>query len=333
MRYRIPVLSALTTVTVVLAVLLMAGGVAGASGGSSRSGGSSTSSGSGGSGSRSHIVRSGDSVQSIARRYGVEADDVRAANGIVDDRLYLGSRLLIDGSASSGTPAKQSSGQAKATSSSAPAKGGATYEVKEGDVLERIARRHGVRLSDLLAANDMTATSLIIPGDDLRIPAKGTGDSSGSSSDGSTSEASSGRSDDRSSGAVGPDLRCPVPGASFMNDWGFPRDGGTRFHEGTDLFAPAGTTIVAPISGTLAFATNPLGGSTFTITSPTGWVVYGAHLSKSIGSSRTVAAGEPVARVGTSGNAAGGTAHLHFGLKRAGGRAINPYPSILAACG
>ena len=36
-------------------------------------------------------------------------------------------------------------------------------------------------------------------------------------------------------------IRCPVQGgATFMNDWGFPRSGG-RFHEGNDLFAPAGT--------------------------------------------------------------------------------------------
>ncbi len=196
MRYRMPVLSALTTVATVLAVLLMAGGVAGASGGSGRSGSSSSSSTSGGSGSGSHIVRSGDSVQSIARRYGVEADDVRAANGIVDDRLYLGSRLLIDGSASSGTSTKQSTGQARTTSSSGSGKGGTTYEVKEGDVLERIARRHGVRLADLLAANDMTATSLILPGDELRIPAKGTGGAVTSSGDAGPAT-SSGRSDER----------------------------------------------------------------------------------------------------------------------------------------
>ena len=225
MRYRMPVLSALTTVATVLAVLLTAGGVAGASGGSGRSGSSSSSSTSGGSGSGSHIVRSGDSVQSIARRYGVEADDVRAANGIVDDRLYLGSRLLIDGSASSGTSTKQSTGQAKTTSSSGSGKGGTTYEVKEGDVLERIARRHGVRLADLLAANDMTATSLILPGDELRIPAKGAGGSGTSSSDAGSAvsaDRSDEQSENKSSGAVGPDLRCPVPGASVHERLGLP---------------------------------------------------------------------------------------------------------------
>ena len=40
---------------------------------------------------------------------------------------------------------------------------------------------------------------------------------------------------------------CPVPGATFVNDWGFPRSGG-RAHEGTDLFAPRGTPDPSPRS-------------------------------------------------------------------------------------
>ena len=56
-----------------------------------------------GDGTTTHIVASGDTVQSIARRYGVSADDIRAANGIVDDQLYRGARLLIDAGADAHT--------------------------------------------------------------------------------------------------------------------------------------------------------------------------------------------------------------------------------------
>ncbi|HLU42604.1 MAG TPA: LysM peptidoglycan-binding domain-containing M23 family metallopeptidase [Microthrixaceae bacterium] len=242
-----------------------------------------------------HVVRSGDTVHAIARLHGVSPDDVRAANGIVDDRLYAGARLRI-------VPG--------AAGSSGSSGGGGTHVVEPGDVPIHIARDHGVALDDLLALNGLTMTSLIMPGDVLRIPG------------GSGSWA----------GAVGtwPRVVCPVPGASYMNSWGFPR-GTSRFHQGTDLFAPRGTTIRAPVTGQLTFSENRLGGLTFTIETPSGWVAYGAHLSDTIGDSRWVAAGDPIGRVGDSGNARGGDPHLHLELDRGAG-AVNPYPSLLAAC-
>ena len=125
---------------------------------------------------------------------------------------------------------------------------------------------------------------------------------------------------------------CPVPGASFMNDWGFPR-GSSRFHEGTDMFAPKGTTIVAPVSGVVSFGSNNLGGTTFNISTADGWVVYGAHLADTIGSGGQVAAGTPIGTVGNSGDADGGDTHLHLMVRPADGRPANAYPSVLTACG
>ena len=206
--------------------------------------------------------------------------------------------------------------------------------IKDGDYLDGIARHHGVRLSALLAANGLTASSLILPGDRLVIPSRhASSDSVTSSSSGSSSSGSSSGSGSSSLTASGPQLRCPVPGASFMNDWGFPRDGGSRFHQGTDMFAPKGTTVRAPASGTVVYGSNHLGGRTFNLTTSDGWVFYGAHLSATIGSDRNVTKGEAIAKVGNSGDASGGATHLHVGLKRAGGRARNPYPFLLAACG
>ena len=271
-------------------------------------------------GRRTHIVRPGDTVAGIARRYGVSADSVRAANGIVDDELYRGARLIIDGSIGGGSSDGSSASRADARSSSSSS--GGRYTVEEGDTLSGIAEDHGVSLSALLKANHMTSRSLILPGHTVVIP--------GSTRSRAPSRRPSGS---RSAGSVGPDLRCPVPGSSFMNDWGFPRDDGGRFHEGTDIFAPRGTTVRAPASGTVVFGRNHLGGTTFTLTTATGWEIYGAHMSATIGSSRSVRAGEAIGWVGNTGNAAGGDTHLHMGLKRVGGRAMNPYPSVRAACG
>lgn len=329
-------------------------------------------------GSGHHVVRPGDTVPSIARRYGVDADTLRRANGIVDDRLYVGARLRL--SDPNGTLPTTRISSSTPSAGGAAAGSGSAYTVREGDVLSRIAERLGVRLSALLAANDLEADDLIMVGDELVIPS-GTGGSSGSSSSSSAdsgrytvkdgdvlariarrhgvslsallaandlqsddlimegdrlvipagSSRSSNESTTSSSGSTAA-LVCPVPGASFMNDWGFPR-GSSRFHEGTDLFAPTGTTIVAPASGSVSFGSNNLGGTTFTLSSDSGWVFYGAHLDDTIGSSGRVSAGTPIGTVGDSGNAAGGDPHLHLGMKPAGGQAINPYPSIAAACG
>ncbi|MHB1137350.1 MAG: LysM peptidoglycan-binding domain-containing protein [Microthrixaceae bacterium] len=379
---------------VLLALAVVVVGLAPTAAGASGGGADTVPSGALG-GLRYHVVAPGDTVGSIAQTYGVDADVLRRANGLVGDRLYRGARVLVDppnaalgraaSDAASSSTSSSGGGATTGSGSSAsvgtyvveegdvleriarrqgvklsnllaandlsassvimpgqrltiPTAGsgttvssgsGSTYVVEEGDVLERIARHHGVKLSALLSANGLNATTLILPGKVLAIPAGGSGSSSGSGSGSSGSAASDGTG---STSWIGPRIICPVPGASFMNDWGFPR-GSERFHEGTDMFAPAGTTIVAPVSGTLAFGSNGLGGTTFTITSPDGWVVYGAHMSDTIGSGGQVAAGTPVGRVGSSGNAAGGDAHLHLSIKPSAGRSTNPYPSVIAACG
>ena len=44
------------------------------------------------------------------------------------------------------------------------------YVVQNGDTLFGIAGRMGVRLADLLRANDLTVDSLIMPGQQLTVP-------------------------------------------------------------------------------------------------------------------------------------------------------------------
>ena len=73
----------------------------GALGLSATAAGATPGSGTSSSGQRIHVVQPGDTVQSIARQYGVSADDVRVANGIVDDKVYAGAGLVIDSGASS----------------------------------------------------------------------------------------------------------------------------------------------------------------------------------------------------------------------------------------
>jgi LysM repeat protein len=50
-----------------------------------------------------------------------------------------------------------------------------SYRVRPGDTASGIARKFGVSLTALLNANGMTVTTIIRPGDRLRIPSKSPG--------------------------------------------------------------------------------------------------------------------------------------------------------------
>jgi len=124
-------------------------------------------------------------------------------------------------------------------------------------------------------------------------------------------------------------LVCPVPGASFSNDWGDPRSGG-RVHQGNDLFAPTGTAALAVIGGTVSYANEGLGGLVAYLAGSNGNTYYYGHFSQFVGGARTVAQGEVIGLVGQTGNAQG--PHVHFEIRVGGGSPINPYPTLASIC-
>lgn len=44
---------------------------------------------------REHVIERGDTLTMIAKRYQVHPDNIRAANGLTDDRLEVGTVLRI----------------------------------------------------------------------------------------------------------------------------------------------------------------------------------------------------------------------------------------------
>jgi murein DD-endopeptidase MepM/ murein hydrolase activator NlpD len=127
-----------------------------------------------------------------------------------------------------------------------------------------------------------------------------------------------------------PGMVCPVQGAvAYADTWGAPRSGG-RSHQGVDMMAGSGTTLVAVVSGSANFKQTPLGGNSIWLTGNDGNRYFYAHLSAFEGSSRSVSQGEVVGYVGSTGNAF--TPHLHFEVHPGGGVAVNPYPYVRAVC-
>lgn len=127
------------------------------------------------------------------------------------------------------------------------------------------------------------------------------------------------------------DWICPVQGPhSFIDSWGAPRSGG-RAHKGVDMMARSGTPVVAPVSGTVSHRGNSVGGMSFHLNGVDGHYYYGTHLS-AYGNSGQVQAGTVIGYVGDTGNARGNP-HLHFEIHPNGGAAVNPTPTVRAACG
>jgi peptidoglycan LD-endopeptidase LytH len=134
---------------------------------------------------------------------------------------------------------------------------------------------------------------------------------------------------------VGPFI-CPfTPGrTSFINSWGFPRSGG-RTHKGTDMFAAWDEPMYAVADGVAWIGNSGLGGRAVWLTANNGVAYYYAHLSGwNISNGQRVSQGQTVGFNGNSGNARGGSPHLHFEIHPGGrgGAAVNPYPTLVAAC-
>lgn len=124
----------------------------------------------------------------------------------------------------------------------------------------------------------------------------------------------------------------------LIDSWGFPRMPGTpdeHWHEGIDLFAPAGAPLVAAERGVITrINTGRLGGLTFWLRGESGADWYYAHLlayAEGLHAGQVVEAGQVVGYVGNTGNAISTPPHLHLQLHPGGGPPVNPYPVLVVA--
>ena len=99
-----------------------------------------------------YTVKSGDSLWSIANKYGTTVSNLKSLNGLTSDNLSIGQVLQIPSSSSSNS--------------------GSTYTVKAGDSLWNIANKYGITVDELKNLNGLTSNILSI-GQVLKVPSGG----------------------------------------------------------------------------------------------------------------------------------------------------------------
>jgi murein DD-endopeptidase MepM/ murein hydrolase activator NlpD len=115
-------------------------------------------------------------------------------------------------------------------------------------------------------------------------------------------------------------LTIPVKGAN-SNDWN-PQSfwyypwGTSGTHKGIDIFKREGTDVVSASTGIVIYkGCLSKGGNVVTVLGPKLRLCYYAHLkSSNVGMFSFVKRGDKVGEVGTTGNAKGKPAHLHFAV-------------------
>ncbi len=111
-----------------------------------------------------HTVRRGETLSSIASKYGVSVNDLKEWNDIDGSSITAGQKLVVNSGKATSSKSKKSS--SKKTSGKSSYK---TYKVKSGETLGEIAERNGTTASAIRRANGIKGSN-IRAGQTLKIP-------------------------------------------------------------------------------------------------------------------------------------------------------------------
>jgi murein DD-endopeptidase MepM/ murein hydrolase activator NlpD len=233
---------------------------------------------------RQYKVQKGDSVSTIAKKFGVSIGAVISSNNISNARrLQEGVSLKI------------------------PNIDGIPYSIKAGDSLSRISASFNVPLDVILDVNDLKS-DIIKAGQTIFIPGARMNDLDLKMSLGEM--------------FVYPvQSKHLTSGFGMRKD---PISGELTFHTGIDLRANTGATVMASMEGTVSvISENWLYGKHIIMSHPNGYKTMYAHLnSVSVKQGDKVAQGRKIAEAGNTGYSTG--AHLHFTIYDKNGKLINP---------
>ena len=115
-----------------------------------------------------HTVKKGETLKTIAKRYGMTEDEVRAANKIPKNRrVQIGSTILVkDAHASQDIQVAEADSAMRLVP--LPTTRRITYRVRSGDTLSGIASRFGVKAADIRKQNRLKSSTIKV-GQRLRL--------------------------------------------------------------------------------------------------------------------------------------------------------------------
>ncbi len=241
---------------------------------------------------KQYTVKDGDSLWSIANSFNLDINTLFGCNNMKDPNyLRVGTVLRI------------------------PNQDGIFYKVAKGDTLAEIAKKHGTQTEQIVKTNGMEPGSLK-EGEEIFLPgAKPV----------TTVFALIGGSSGKSSQQFSKTFEWPLAGR-INSGYGWRRHPMTKrrdFHTGIDIKGPTGRIIRASKAGRVAYAGWMGGyGRVVVIDHGRGYTTLYAHCSSlMVKQGQRVSTGQPVGKVGSSGQATG--PHLHFEV-RMNNKAINP---------
>jgi LysM repeat protein len=118
---------------------------------------------------QTHVVQRGETLWSIAARYGTTPQAIVSANGLANaNYIYAGQKLTIPTGGGGG-----------------PVATGGSYTIRPGDTLFSIAAQYGTTVSAIMQANGLANANYIYPGQQLVIPGGGSNTGGGQQTGGS----------------------------------------------------------------------------------------------------------------------------------------------------
>lgn len=240
-------------------------------------------------GFRWHTLQAGETLSTVAGKYGVSLNALVGANTDISslDRLPVGVELLI------------------------PPRMGTIVTLRYGDSLIDLAEEHGVAPYDLVRANDLRSPRDIMPGMLVFLP--------GVEPTAALERLAKVREEEN---------RYIWPLHGRLTSYFGPRNlgmGTSSFHRGIDIAAPTGTPVGAARSGTVVFAgwSTAGYGNLVRIRHVDGFETWYGHFSSiAVSVGQQVSQGQTIGRVGSTGLSTG--PHLHLEVHD-NGVAIDPF--------
>jgi murein DD-endopeptidase MepM/ murein hydrolase activator NlpD len=305
-------------------------------------------------------LQPGETVDVIARRYGVPAQAILRANNLADaSRVQPGTRLVIPSYQATnqqptGAPPAPL-GQTKAsapmqTRAYAPAGGGNVHVVNPGDTLFSLSRRYNVPHADIARANGIDPYAQLKVGQRVSIPGgaqarapyapppqqrveapkqqpQQLAQNAPQPPAQNMSKATEVVDEDKDTATLGPSVggspqfRKPVTGRVIS---GFGPKPNGQHNDGINIAVPEGTEVKAAEGGTVAYAGNELKGygNLVLIRHADGWMTAYAHNSSIlVKRGEAVKRGQTIARAGQSGGVQ--APQVHFEIRK-GSTPVDP---------